>query len=252
MRKCLYFLCVAILPIILLSSCRSESHNRKEVVNKLSGNDERLSVSSDSVVTSENQKEKDTADTDTVKAFQLTDENAVPFFFEYQKKHKENKVRVTTSMGSFDIRLYDETPYHRSNFIYLTRKGYFDGTFFHRVVKDFIIQGGNSDRVSTAKKRGDIGRYVLPPDTRKGFKHHRGVVSMPSADAVDDPFKLASPYEFFIVVTNPGSYHLDGNYTAFGEVVSGMEVVDKINSVPTDSGEWPLKNVIIEKVTILD
>ena len=70
---------------------------------------------------------------------------------------------------------------------------------------------------------------------------------MPSSD-IDNPHKLASPFEFFIVVTNPGSYHLDGNYTAFGEVVEGMEVVDKINAVEVDQGDWPLQNVYIQKV----
>ncbi|THD68022.1 peptidylprolyl isomerase [Robertkochia marina] len=184
--------------------------------------------------------------------FRLTEENAVPFFFEYQKEHPEDKVRVYTNKGNFDLDLYEETPYHRANFIYLTRKRYFDGTYFHRVVPKFIIQGGNSDLRSTAVKRGKIGSYLLPPDTRKGFKHHRGTISMPSSDNVNNPHKLASPFEFFIVVTDPGSYHLDGNYTAFGKVTSGMNVVDKINSVPTDDGEWPMQNVVIDSVRILN
>ena len=184
--------------------------------------------------------------------FRLTEENAVPFFFEYQKEHPEDRVRVYTNKGNFDLDLYEETPYHRANFIYLTRKRYFDGTYFHRVVPNFIIQGGNSDLRSTAEKRGKIGSYLLPPDTRKGFKHHRGTISMPSSDNVNNPHKLASPYEFFIVVTDPGSYHLDGNYTAFGKVISGMDVVDKINNVPTDDGEWPMQNVVIDSVRILN
>ncbi|MGB5274373.1 MAG: peptidylprolyl isomerase, partial [Flavobacteriaceae bacterium] len=152
--------------------------------------------------------------TDTVeaKAFQLDEENAIPFFFDFQKGLKENQVKITTGLGSFTIQLYDNVPYHKANFIYLTRKGYFDHTQFHRVVKDFIIQGGNSDDVQTAKKRGEIGRYLLPPDTRKGYRHDRGTVSMPSSE-MDNPHMLASPFEFFIVVTNPGSYHLDGDYT---------------------------------------
>ena len=73
---------------------------------------------------------------------------------------------------------------------------------------------------------------------------------MPSSDQ-DNPHKLASPYEFFIVVTKPGSYHLDGNYTPFGKVIQGMEVVDKINAVPVGKGDWPSKNVYIEKVEVI-
>ena len=182
--------------------------------------------------------------------FKLNEENAIDFFFDYAKNLKENKVRLTTSMGSFTIELYNNVPYHRANFIYLTKKGYFNNTQFHRVVPEFIIQGGNSDDKETSQKRKAIGRYLLPPDTRKGHKHHRGTISMPSSER-DNPHKLASPFEFFIVVTKPGSYHLDGSYTPFGRVIEGMDVVDKINQVPIDQGEWPMRNVYIEKAEVL-
>ena len=182
--------------------------------------------------------------------FRLNEENAIDFFFDYAKTVKENKVRLTTSMGSFTIQLYDNVPYHKANFIYLTKKGYFDNTQFHRVVPEFIIQGGNSDDKETSTKRKAIGRYLLPPDTRKGHKHHRGTISMPSSER-DNPHKLASPFEFFIVVTQPGSYHLDGSYTPFGRVIDGMEVVDKINQVDIDQGEWPMRNVYILKAEVL-
>ena len=182
--------------------------------------------------------------------FVLNDENAIPFFFEYDKNNKENKVRIETRFGNIDLLLFNETPYHRSNFIYLTKKKYFDGTSFHRVVKDFIIQGGNSDSYEISKRRKKIGRYLLPPDTKKGFKHHRGVISIPSSD-IDNPYKLASPYEFFIVVDKNGAYHLDKNYTPFGKVVNGMNVVDLISNIETDKREWPIDNVKI-KVKILN
>ena len=180
----------------------------------------------------------------------LDDKNAIPFFFNYEKNNPEDKVRISTRFGNIDIKLFKNTPYHRANFIYLTKKGYFKNTTFHRVVPDFIIQGGNSDRYETAKKRGKIGKYLLPPDTKKGYKHHRGVVSLPSSE-IDNPYKLASPYEFFIVQQNPGAYHLDGNYTIFGKVISGMDVVDKINKQRIDSRETPLTNVFMD-VTIIE
>ncbi|WP_042005949.1 peptidylprolyl isomerase, partial [Capnocytophaga canis] len=110
--------------------------------------------------------------------------------------------------------------------------------------------GGNSDSWAIHKKRHRIGQYLLPPDTKKGFKHHRGVVSMPSSD-IENPHKFASPYEFFIVVQDPGAYHLDGGYTAFGKVIQGMDVVDKISQVETDDqSEWPKRDVKM-KVEIL-
>ncbi|PDH53414.1 MAG: peptidylprolyl isomerase [Cryomorphaceae bacterium MED-G14] len=184
------------------------------------------------------------------KPFILNDKNAIPFFFEYSKKNKENKVRIQTKYGEIDILLFDETPYHRSNFIYLTKKKYFDGTYFHRIVKNFIIQGGNSDSYEISKRRKNIGRYLLPPDTKKGFRHDRGVVSMPSSD-IENPYKLASPYEFFIVQSKNGAYHLDKDYTPFGKVIRGINVVDKINSLETDKREWPFENIKI-KVSIID
>ena len=179
------------------------------------------------------------------KPFLLNDKNAIPFFFEYEKKNKENKVRIKTKYGNIDIELFKETPYHRSNFIYLTKKKYFNGTSFHRVVKDFIIQGGNSDSYEISKRRRNIGRYLLPPDTKKGFKPHRGIVSIPSSD-IENPYKLASPYEFFIVQSKNGAYHLDKNFTPFGKVIKGMEVVDIISNLETDRREWPHENVKIE------
>ena len=184
------------------------------------------------------------------KPFILNDKNAIPFFFEYSKKNKENKVRIQTKYGEIDILLFDETPYHRSNFIYLTKKKYFDGTYFHRIVKDFIIQGGNSDSYEISKRRKNIGRYLLPPDTKKGLRHDRGVVSMPSSD-IENPYKLASPYEFFIVQSKNGAYHLDKDYTPFGKVIRGINVVDKINSLETDKREWPFENIKIN-VSIID
>ena len=176
------------------------------------------------------------------KEFVLNDYNAIPFLFAYAQENKQKMVRVETDFGSFVIALNENTPYHRANFIYLTKRNYFDGTFFHRVVKDFIIQGGNSDQTSTSKKRRKIGKYLLPPDTRNGLRHHRGAVSMPSSE-IENPYKLASPYEFFIVKKKDGAYHLDKNYTAFGKVIKGMKVVDKISNLETDKREWPLDNV---------
>ncbi|WP_088340834.1 peptidylprolyl isomerase [Robiginitalea sediminis] len=192
--------------------------------------------------------EAETAEKDTTR---LNEDNAIPFFFEYQKGLKANRVKLTTTMGSFTVELYDNVPYHKANFIYLARQQYFDSTMFHRVVPNFIIQGGNADNRKTADKRRAIGRYLLPPDTRKGHRHHRGTLSMPSSE-IDNPHMLASPFEFFIVVTDPGSYHLDGEYTPFGKVVDGMDVVDAINQVEIDDGEWPMKNIYILKAEVLE
>lgn len=228
------------LLFLLLASCGESPKKENNKVQENIANTDSLAQAPVDSLKVEEEKEP----------FKLTEENAIDFFFNYAKTLKKNRVKITTTMGSFTVELYDNVPYHKANFIYLAKQHYFDSTQFHRVVKDFIIQGGNSDDKRTAKKRGKIGRYLLPPDAKKGHKHHRGTISMPSSER-DNPHKLASPYEFFIVVTNPGSYHLDGSYTPFGRVVEGMGVVDAINNVPVGDGDWPWQNIYILKAEVL-
>jgi len=237
-----YLRATTILLLIILSACNEKVKQKKSVPQENAKDS--IALVKDSL-----QKAKEE---EANKPFVLTEENAIPFLFEYEKTHKQSKVKVYTSMGDFTIDLFENTPYHRANMIYLSSKNYFDNTYFHRVVKDFIIQGGNTDLRMTANKRDSIGFYLLPPDTRKGHKHIRGTVSMPSSDDVTNPHKLASPFEFFIVTTKTGAPHLNGKFTAFGMVSSGMDVVDKINYVETGKDEWPLTNVVIDSIQILD
>lgn len=183
--------------------------------------------------------------------FRLSDDNVMEFFLEYDKNHKENKVRIFTDYGEIDILLFENTKFHRSNFIYLTKKNYFQNTQFYRVINNFVIQAGNSDNRKISQKRKKIGRYLLPNDLNKGHTHKRGMVSMPSS-LVDNPYKMASPFEFFIVQKKDGAHHLDGDYTVFGKVTKGMDTVDKIASRPTDNRDWPIDNVYIKKVEIIE
>jgi len=183
--------------------------------------------------------------------FKLSDENVMEFFLEYDKHNKENKVRIVTDYGNIEIQLFNNTKFHRSNFIYLTKKKYFEGTQFYRVINNFVIQAGNSDNRKISQKRKKIGRYLLPNDLDKGYSHERGMVSMPSS-LVDNPYKMASPFEFFIVQSKNGAHHLDGNYTVFGKVISGMNTVDKIAATPTDNLDWPLQNIYIKRVEIIE
>ena len=182
--------------------------------------------------------------------FLLTDKNVMHFLLEYGKVNKENTIRLTTDYGTIDILLFENTKFHRANFIMLTKNKYFDNTQFYRVISNFMIQAGNSDDRNTLKKRQAIGKYLLPNDYDKGYKHHRGMLSMPSKN-IENPYKKASPFEFFIVQQQGGAHHLDGDYTIFGKVINGMGVVDTIADVPTDSSDWPLQNVFIKKIEIL-
>lgn len=223
--------------IILLYGCNSKNSKTESTSKKIE-----VEVNSEVKISSEKSLEKE---------FRLTDDNVIDFLFDYEKSNKENHIRIYTPFGEIDILLYNNTPYHRSNFIYLTKKKYFEGTQFYRVINDFVIQAGNSDNIKVSKKRRDIGKYLLPNDFNKGHTHKRGMVSMPSS-SVDNPYKMASPFEFFIVQKKDGAHHLNGNYTIFGEVIDGMETVDIIANLPTDNRDWPLNNVYINKVEIID
>lgn len=230
MRYCL-------LLLICFCSCQDTKSEKNNVVSKQTA----ISKKTKKIIP---KKIKETT-------FLLTDDNVMEFFLEYDKKHKENKVRITTDFGEIDIKLFEATKFHRSNFIYLTKKKYFNNTQFYRVINNYVIQGGNSDDQQTLNKRKKIGRYLLPNDHKKGFKHDRGMVSMPSS-AVANPYKMASPFEFFIVQQRGGAHNLDGDYAVFGKVVKGMEVVDKIAAAPTDKGDWPQTNIYIKKIEIID
>lgn len=175
----------------------------------------------------------------------VSQKTIIPFLQQFEKENKERVVRVTTEFGSFEITLNNDTPYHRANMIFLAKQNYYNDTQFHRVAKGFVIQGGSSDNPKIGRKRRTIGRYVLPPEFRKNHKHRRGAVSMPSSEN-DNPHKLSSPFEFFVVQATKGSPHLDGSHTVFGYVTKGMNVVDKIANQPVDKQEWPLKNILMQ------
>ena len=224
-----YNLIIFLILSVTLTCCQSKRSEKKE---KIKINVEKKIIKKNKIL-SENPK------------VILNNKNVINFFYEFNKQNNYNKVKISTSFGEIIIRLFDETPYHKSNFIYLSKLGYFNNTFFHRIVPNFIIQGGNSDNRETSIKRRLIGKYLLPVDAKNYIKHERGIVSMPSSD-INNPYKLASPYEFFIVNAKSGAYHLDGNYTPFGKVISGMNVVDTINSQPIDKREAPLNNIKIE------
>ncbi len=176
----------------------------------------------------------------------LTDENVVSFLTEYGKNNPENKVRVTTPYGSIDIELFKDTPIHRANFIYLVKQQYFNNTFLHRVVPDFIIQAGSSDLRSTFKKRADIGsNYRLPYEKGSGRIHSYGTVSG-AKEYRKNPDNKTSPFEFFIYLgPNTSNKHLNGNYTIFGKVINGMDVVKELSELPSDPQDWPLNNIYI-------
>lgn len=192
-------------------------------------------------------KQKKETDSTENKYPQITNENVVSFLTTYGKKNPETRVLITTRFGDIEIELYKDTPLHRANFIYLVKQHYFNDTYFHRVVPNFIIQAGNSDLTSTQKKRAELGKdYLLPAEIIPGRVHEYGSVSG-AKEYRENPDNRTAPYEFFIFLGPKSSTaHLNGKYTIFGKVIKGMDVVEKISKVKADDGDWPLENIYIK------
>ena len=176
--------------------------------------------------------------------------NVDTFFDEYGKQNKETKVIIKTEFGSIKIRLFEDTPTHRANFIFLTKIGYFNSTVFYRVAKNFVIQGGNSDKIYTLKQRNKYGNYKLKPEFRKNRTHKYGALAA-AREWEENPNKLSTPFEFYIVHKRNGAHHLDNEHTVFGEVISGFDTMDKISKVKVGPDDWPIVDIKMT-VEILD
>ncbi len=200
------------------------------------------------------------------------------------KKDRKKDVLLQTSYGDIIVRLSDSTPLHRDNFIKLTKIGFYDSVLFHRVIKNFMIQAGDPDskNAPAGKPLGNGGPgYRVPAEFRQSLFHKKGVIA---AARDNNPEKASSASQFYITqgkVHTDGSLdtietdrlkrkipaalrevyktvggvpHLDQNYTVFGEVIKGIEVVDKIASVQTSKGpdrDRPVENVVIIKAKLI-
>ena len=200
-----------------------------------------------------------------------------------KESHKGTRVEMVTNYGRIVLLLYDETPLHRDNFIKLATNRVFDGLLFHRVIEKFMIQGGDptSKDAEPGKMLGDgtLG-YNIPAEFRPELFHKRGALCAAREGDMVNPKKESSASQFYIVqgrvwnteeldnlekrmkreisaeqrdvyTTIGGTPFLDGEYTVFGEVIEGMEVVDKIAAVKCDKNDRPLEDVRIEKVIVI-
>lgn len=166
---------------------------------------------------------------------------------EEKKKMSETKAIIETNSGNMEIKFFPEVaPTHVSNFIELAKKGFYDGTTFHRVIPGFMIQGGDSNSKNPDRSKHGMGGpgYTLKAEFNDK-KHKRGILSMARSQHPD-----SAGSQFFICVADAS--FLDKKYTVFGEVVSGVEVADKIVSQPRDKADNPTERIemkikIIEK-----
>lgn len=197
------------------------------------------------------------------------------------KNEKMTEVLIKTSKGNIKIALYNETPQHRDNFIKLVKEGYYDGVLFHRIIQGFMVQTGdpNSKNAKPGQMLGNGGPdYRIPAEINPNIIHRRGAVA---AARDNNPQKASSGSQFYIVdgtvypeaqlvsmmsrygktltpeqlkayTTVGGAPWLDGDYTVFGQVLTGMEVVDKIAAQQKDRNDRPLEDVKIISIKIIE
>jgi peptidyl-prolyl cis-trans isomerase B (cyclophilin B) len=199
-----------------------------------------------------------------------------------KKKDYKRDVLLVTDSGNIVLRLSDSTPLHKHNFLRLAKEGFYDSISFHRVIKSFMIQAGNP--VTKGRKQEDSG-YTLPAEFRTSLFHQRGALAAARMGDDVNPEKRSSGSQFYIVqgkIFSPagldsvetfrlkgrkipqlqrevyqavgGAPHLDQNYTVFGQVISGMETVDRIAATATagrQGGDKPLTDIRIRQARLI-
>ncbi len=193
---------------------------------------------------------------------------------------QKNKIKIETEYGTIVMMLYDNTPKNTANMVKLAKEHYYDSTLFHRCIPEFVIQGGDPKskhaKPGEALGEGDLG-YTVPAEINDSDYHKRGALGVARDNTPD---KSGSACQFYIVVgkkftdieldkisqktghkfsasqremykTVGGTPHLDGNYTVFGEVLEGMDIVDKIAAQPRDRKDRPNKDIPMTKVRLM-
>lgn len=196
------------------------------------------------------------------------------------------EVLMETSEGNIRIRLYNETPQHRANFLKLVKAHYYDSLAFHRVIKNFMVQGGNRNSRLSATVSPDVAAlgtldYTIEPEFRlPQLFHKRGTVAAAREGDDVNPEKRSSATQFYFVwgrkfserameftesrldheltpeqreayMTVGGTPHLDGSYTVFGEITEGLDVVERMQNVETDTTDKPLQPIMIVRATVI-
>ena len=198
---------------------------------------------------------------------------------------KETLVKIETTAGDIKVKLYNETPKHRDNFIKNVKEHRYDGLLFHRVIKQFMVQAGDINSKDAPMEQhlgdGDLD-YTIPAEiVYPKYFHKRGMFAAARTGDEENPERASSATQFYIVtgkfftemeldkmekeqgitftpeqrqayMLEGGTPHLDGKYTIFGEVVSGMKAVDKIQFTETNADDRPVKNIKIKSMKIVN
>jgi cyclophilin family peptidyl-prolyl cis-trans isomerase len=154
-------------------------------------------------------------------------------------------VKISTQYGDMVILLYDQTPQHKKNFIKLAQEHYYDSTTFHRVILDFMIQGGDPNSKDADPNNDGTGGpgYTVPAEIVATIKHDKGALAAARMGDEVNPLHASSGSQFYIVHNKNGTPFLDGKYTVFGQVISGLDIIDKIAQVPVDNRSRPFTNI---------
>ena len=191
---------------------------------------------------------------------------------------------ISTDMGDITVMLHNETPEHRDNFLKLAEEGFYEGILFHRVINGFMIQAGDphSRDAAPGERLGSGGPgYTIPAEIRPGLFHQKGALSAARQGDQVNPERRSSGSQFYIVQGRPysreelnvmasnmgttftdeqiekystigGTPHLDDAYTVFGQVIDGMDVIDRIAEVETAAGDRPVNDVSIKSITVIE
>jgi cyclophilin family peptidyl-prolyl cis-trans isomerase len=225
--------CIA--AVAMLASCNSSSRRAAKAAAEKVRQDSLEQVRRDSINSAEFNKKQE-------KAMAIV-----------SKLPEEPVFDIVTNMGTIKVKLYKKTPKHRENFAKLAVAGYYDSLLFHRVIKGFMIQGGDPFTKDTSKiaqwGQGGPG-YTVPAEFVKEYVHKKGALAAARRGDAANPMKESSGSQFYIVQDAKTCEQLNGDYTVFGETVDGLDVIDKIAAVRTDKYDRPVDDVRIITIKV--
>ena len=161
-----------------------------------------------------------------------------------KKSKKDEVVTISTSLGDIRLILFEDTPLHRANFLAKAKSGFYTGTTFHRVISEFMIQGGDSNSKDQDPGNDGVGQPndpTIPAELAPGHKHVYGAVA--AARRGGPAGTPSSHSQFYLVENHDGTPRLDGQYTVFGQVIQGLDVIGKIAALPKDGRDRPLTDL---------
>jgi cyclophilin family peptidyl-prolyl cis-trans isomerase len=155
---------------------------------------------------------------------------------------KDEVVTISTSLGDIRLILFSDTPLHRANFLKKAQSGYYNGTTFHRVIPNFMVQGGDpntKDADPANDGQGPPNEPTIPAELAAGHRHDYGAVAAARQADFVNPQRASSGSQFYLVGNRQGTHFLDGQYTVFGQVVQGQDIINKIAALPRDARDRP-------------